>query len=71
MNKDVWGIGHGHAYAPGNGFDLGLDPLGPLAPLMESGAGVAAAVAITFVLARVMDHLFSPPLQRRFGPRPR
>ena len=71
MINDLWNIGADHAYAPEMGpLSLG-EMFGPLGPLMASGGGVVVAGVATLILARMADHLFSPSLQRRFGPRRR
>jgi len=68
MLSTNWTIDTGHAFAPGSAPLLSLDGLGPIAALLQSGGGVVVVVLLTMMLASAMDHLFSPSLQRRFGP---
>lgn len=69
MFETVWTIGTGHAYAPGAEPLFATAGLGPLGVLFQSGGGVVVTTILALLIARVLDHLFSPSPQRRLGPR--
>jgi len=71
MTNGFWSISASHAYAPGHAPLLSLETLQGLWPLDTSAASIAGTLVIAFVLIRAVDHLFSPPIQRRLGPRQR
>jgi len=71
MINGFWSISASHAYAPGHAPLFSLETVQGFLSVNGSAASIAGTLVIAFVLIRAVDHLFSPPIQRRLGPRQR